>query len=172
MLGELSAIKYIYISWTDLKVKKIAWPQNTAINIIYLTEVSQVEWHEAFDFPTSISVFNLGCGIFWRKVKLLWSHTSLISTSKEAGNNKSFVKKNRRACSLKWVREMTVISGATRNSDRDWSVHFDILHTLFCRWIHSSFVDFVLLVCFIMKQEQKLSSFFMPKRLTGSGWWS
>ena len=61
MLGELSAIKYIYISWTDLKVKKIAGPQNTAINIIYLTEVSQVEWHEAFDFPTSISAFNLGC---------------------------------------------------------------------------------------------------------------
>ena len=42
-------------------MKKIAWPQNTAINIIYLTEVSQVEWHEAYDFPTSISVFNLGC---------------------------------------------------------------------------------------------------------------
>ena len=62
MVGELSAIKYLYIRWTDLiLVKKITWPQNTAINIIYLTEVSLVEWHEAYDFPTSISVFNLGC---------------------------------------------------------------------------------------------------------------
>lgn len=61
VVGEQSAIKYIYLSLTDLKVKKIAWPQNKAINIIYLTEVPLMEWCEAFDFPTRISVFHLGC---------------------------------------------------------------------------------------------------------------
>ena len=57
--GELSAIKYIYISLTDLKWKKLHGLK-TQLLILFIW-LKFVEWHEVFDFPTSISVFNLGC---------------------------------------------------------------------------------------------------------------
>ena len=37
------------------------------------------------------------------------------------------------------------MSGDPRNAKMDWSLHFDILHTLLCQSLHASFVDFVLL---------------------------
>ena len=147
--GELSAIKYIYISLTDLKVKEIAWPQNTAINIIYLTEVCGMAWsiwfsNQHFSVQSRLREYSDArwsyCGVILMQKKV----TSVISTSKAAGNNKSNFKKIGVLSSVKWVHEITIILGAPCNSCRDWSVLFDILDTLFCRWIHSSFVDFVL----------------------------
>ena len=40
------------------------------------------------------------------------------------------------------------MSGIPPNSERDKSVRLDSLHTLLCRSIHPSFVDFVLLFLF------------------------
>ena len=82
--------------------------------------------------------------LFWRKMKLSWSHTdakkvtSYISTSKAAGDNTSKLKKRGALTSLKWVHEMTVISectclrvvfvsGIPHNSRRDWSIYFNFV---------------------------------------------
>ena len=58
------------------------------------------------------------------------------------------------------------LSGIPPNSRKDWSVHFDFLHTLLCRSIHASFVDFLFCFHFFIKQQQKLTSFFTLKKMT------
>ena len=105
---------------------------------------------------------------------LMWSHTDVKkvpsdpSTSKAAGNNKSIYY----VCLLAWNECTKWLSFQTtclqvvfvfHAISRDWSIHFDVLHKLLCWSIHALFVDFVLLFCFIIKQQQKLSSFFTQK---------
>ena len=55
------------------------------------------------------------------------------------------------------------MSGVPRNSERDWSVQFDVLHTLLCRSIHASFVDFVLLFLFHYETTTKAKFIFYAK---------
>ena len=55
---------------------------------------------------------------------------------------------------------------STRNSERDWSIHFSVLHTLLCgncRSIHSLFVDFVLLFSFLHETTTKAKFMFCAK---------
>ena len=53
--------------------------------------------------------------------------------------------------------------GIPRNSERDWSVRFDVLHTLLCRSIHASFVDFVLLFLFHYEMTTEAKFIFYSK---------
>ena len=46
------------------------------------------------------------------------------------------------------LQQLVFMSGIPRNSEIDRSVHLDFLHTLLCRAIRPSFVDFVLLFLF------------------------
>ena len=55
------------------------------------------------------------------------------------------------------------VSGVPRNSERDCSVQFDFLHTLLCRSIHASFVDFVLLFSFHYETTTKAKFIFYAK---------
>ena len=54
------------------------------------------------------------------------------------------------------------VSGIPPNSERDWSIHFNVLHTLLCQSIHVSFVDFVFLSLF----HYKMTTIFTQKRMT------
>ena len=66
--------------------------------------------------------------------------------------------------------QLVFMSGIPCNSERDRSVRMDSLHTLLCRSISSSFVDFVLFFfCSIMKRQQKLlCRFIFHKNENGS----
>ena len=75
--------------------------------------------------------------------------------------------------SLKWVCEMTVISdyllpSSFFSSERDGSIHFDVvyrLHMLLCRsFVCWSWLSLFFFLHFIMKWQQTLSSFFLCKR--------
>ena len=55
------------------------------------------------------------------------------------------------------------MSGVPRNSERDWSVQFNVLYTLLCRSIHASFVDFVLLFSFHYEMTTKAKFIFYAK---------
>ena len=44
--------------------------------------------------------------------------------------------------------KLVLMPSIPRNSERDWSIRLDSLHTLLCRSICPSFVDFVLLFSF------------------------
>ena len=53
------------------------------------------------------------------------------------------------------------VLGIPHNSERDWSLHFDVLHTLLCRSIHASFVKFVLL--FSLHYETTRAQFILKE---------
>ena len=58
---------------------------------------------------------------------------------------------------------MTVISGAPCNSDRDWSIYFDILLMSFCWSTRALFVDFVPLFSFHYEIRAKAKCLFYAK---------
>ena len=103
---------------------------------------------------------------YWRKKEV----TLYVSISKLTGNNKSKLWKN-----YGWAYrpEMTVISDFVHTSNNFWvrhstqfqerlEWHFDFLHMLLCWLIYASFADLLFFCfCFIMKGQQKVSSFFM-----------
>ena len=57
--------------------------------------------------------------------------------------------------------KLVLMPGIPRNSERDWSIRLDSLHTLLCQSICPLFVDFVHCFPSIMKWQQKLQCKFI-----------
>ena len=142
-------------------------------------------------FADSFTVFNLGQVsasltqniLFWRKMKLLWSHTdgkkklrhmqvlpklqAIIKVNFEKQVN--FQAQNE--CARSWLSfQDSCIQVDFRldipcNSRRDWSIHFNFLHTLLCWSIHTSFVDVVLLFSFHYERTAKTKLIFTRKKI-------
>ena len=68
--------------------------------------------------------------------------------------------------------KLVLMPGIPCNSERDWSIRLDSLHTLLCQSICPSFVDFVLCFRSNMKWQQKLQcKFIFYKKENGSWIW-